>query len=1021
MFPRPPRHFLHAIAPALLLVLFGGACGVVRLPAAPAHVPTEYTLREWHEQDGLPSDEMTGVLQDAQGFLWVASSGGLARFDGAAFEPSLVPSGGYTRGLALVSAGPSGKADTFALPGNLPAPANHPGYYLLRDGAFAFQAEPGLGGKTVQVIFSAADGSRWLGGDDGTVLRRSGTESLLFDAPADLVGKKNTPSFATDKDGQIWILRGNHLGRFHNGPLMDISFPKAEPELRIASSATGGIWMITRTTLWRWNGTAPEEVLRLPDLRGAHFVQTALEDSRGYLWVGTRSQGLCRITGKEILPVPTSSENIISLCEDSEGNLWAATNGGGLNRLRAKAHELIDQSNGLKDNFSHTVAEDAAGSVWLANRDGGMVRITNGEIDRVSTRAGWRQFSAMSVYPAADGKVWMTGGIGIFRTEATAPEKAERIAPLINLRSVRATFVARNGDYWLAVDPDRLARWRDGQLTTFGPGEGFEGREVRAFAEDEQGRLWVGAADGRLFRANGEHFERVPFPGAEKCGSLQVIRFETDGTILIGTTRRGVVAFPAGDISRARSLDSVHGLPGNNISQILHDDYDRMWFASRTGVFWVHGSHLREYIAGRAENVHAVVLGKDDDLPYLSCLGLFQPAAWKAHDGTLWFATRRGVLRTDPALVNSSSSAPPPVALASITCDSRSRPLAPVLEIGSDVRKTQIRLSALNLSAPESVQVRYRLDGFDSDWLVLDHARLVTYPRLPAGTYLLNTMASNGSGTWSSQPGLLTIVVTPPWWQRPWAQLAGVLGLAVLVGVVVRRRSHRRLQLRLEHSESARLIERERTRIARNIHDDLGASLTRISLLTQAAQEVSGAHSPMIEKIYEATRSITRSLDEIVWAINPQQDHTESLVYYLGNFAQSFLGAAGIRCRLESPEVLPDAPLTSQVRHHLFLGCKEALNNLVKHSRASEVTIRISVDQEILSIAIADNGRGISAPNHVSANPLRAAPGFGLDNLQQRMADINGTCVIIASPTGGTTVTFTVPLVVRAEGSSPLS
>ena len=1000
-----------AFLPVLLL-----ACGAARLLAA-ARAPTEYTLREWHEQDGLPSDEMTGVLQDEQGFLWVASTGGLARFDGAAFEPAEVPSGALTRGLALVRGGESGPTGILTLPGNRPAAAREAGYFQLRDGAFRFEPEPGFSGRTPQVIFSAPDGSLWYGCEEGTVLRRSGRETLVFEAPADLaeLGSKKTPAFATDKDGQLWVLRGNRLGRVQGGQLTEITLAKPEPELRIASSPTGGIWLFTRTALLRWNDTAFEEVLRLPDLRGAHFVQTALEDSHGYLWVGTRSQGLCRISGRDILPVPASSENIVALSEDSEGNLWAATNGGGLSRLRAKAHQLIDQTNGLKDNFSYTVAEDAAGSVWLANRDGGMVRITNGVIDHAATRWGWRPFSAMSVYPAADGKVWMTGGLGVFRTEAAAPETAERLTPLNHLRSVRATFVARNGDYWLAIDPDRVARWRDGQLTTFGPAEGFDAREVRAFAEDASGHLWLGAAEGRLFRANGERFERVPFPGAENCGALQVIRFEPDGSILVGSTRRGVTVFPAGDFARPRSLDSAHGLPGNNVSQIIHDDHERTWFASRGGVFWIHDSHLREFAAGRSENVHAVMLGKDDDLPYISCLGLFQPAAWKARDGTLWFATRRGVLRTDPSLVNPSNSAPPPVALASITCDGHSRPLETVLAIGSLVRKTQIRLSALNLSAPESVQVRYRLDGFDPDWLILDRARLVTYPRLPPGSYVLNTMASNGSGTWSSQPALLTIVVIPPWWQTPWAQLAGVLGLAVLVGVVVRRRSHRRLRLRLERSENARIIERERTRIARNIHDDLGASLTRISLLTQAAQQVSEVHSPWLEKIYEATRSITRSMDEIVWAVNPEQDHTESLVYYLGNFAQSFLGAAGIRCRLESPDTLPEIPLSSQVRHHLFLGCKEALNNIVKHARASEVTIHLSAGRDALAIAIADNGRGISAMTRVSANPLRATSGQGLPNLQQRMTEIHGTCTITVGPEGGTIVTFTVPLVASPE------
>lgn len=1004
------RLILRLTAPACFLLGDGPMVGA-DAAGATAHAPGEYALREWHEQDGLPSEELTAVLQDRRGFLWIGTSTGLARFDGATFEPAEVPAGGIPRGLALVPDGTEGDSASLALPGASAAAEREAGSFVLRGGAFHFKPERDLAGRTPQAVFATRDGTVWFGCDDGTVLRRRGAESQVFEPPASLEGKK-PPTFATDAAGQMWILRGNRLARVAGGQLVEIPFPVPEPELRIASSATGGIWVFTRTALLRWNGTALAEVLRLPDLRGAHYVQAVLEDSHGYLWVGTRSQGLCRIIGPDLLHVPTSNENVTALCEDAEGNLWAATDGGGLSRLRAKAHRLMDQNSGLTDNFSYTVAEDTAGAIWLANRDGGMVRIVHGVLDPISTRMGWRQFSAKSVYPSPDGRVWMTGGLGVFRADAARPETVTRVPELNQLRNVRSTFVARNGDYWLATENDRVVRWRAGALTTFGPEEGFDGREVRSFAEDAAGRIWVGAAAGRLYRTNGDRLERQSFPLADSCGALQVIRFEADGTMLLGTTRRGVMIFPAGDLSRPRALDTSRGSASNNISQILDDDHARTWFAARNGIFWVHASQLREFAAGRTESVHAILLGKDDDLPYLSCLGLFQPAAWKARDGTLWFATRHGMLRTDPALVSSGGGTPPPVEITSLALDGRNRPPAPALEVGPEVRRIQLRLSALNLSAPESVQIRYRLDGFDPDWLILDRARLVTYPRLPPGRYVFRTMTSNGSGAWSSQPPLLTLEVIPAWWQTPWAQLGGVAALVGLVGIGVRTWSHRRLRHKLERSESARLVEHERSRIARNIHDDLGASLTRISLLTQAAQQENTAHSPTLDKIYEATRAITRSMDEIVWAVNPQQDNIESLVYYLGNFAPNFLGAAGIRCRLESPSTLPDTPLTSQTRHHLFLCCKETLHNVVKHAHATEVVLRISADRGSLAIAIADNGRGLGAPNGTSPDSLRADPGHGLTNLRQRMAEIRGTCDFAPSPGGGTTVTFTVPLAV---------
>ncbi|MBE2213578.1 MAG: hypothetical protein IAE82_06880 [Opitutaceae bacterium] len=985
----------------LALAVLLGAAAIGRAESA-TKIPREYTLREWHEKAGLPSEELAGVVQDAKGYLWVASSSVLTRFDGRTFAPVPVPDTGVPRTLTAAGA-------------KVPAIGGTGGYFIFHDGTARWIAVEPIAGKPVRTLFAAPDGAIWLGCDDGTVTRQQSNDVRVFE-PMDDPASRKVLAFAHDATGQVWMMRGNRLFTIAGAVAHEVPLVRPEPELRIASSQRGGIWVFTRSHLLRWQDGSLETITPLPELLGAHFVQATLEDSHGSLWIGTRSQGLFRMNDRSLEPVPTSSENIVALCEDVDGNIWVATDGGGLTRLRAKAHQLYDQSSGLKDPFSYTVAGDATGAIWLANRDGGVARVVDGIVDTVSRRANWRQFSAMSVHPAPDGTIWMTSGIGVFRSSATAPESLERVTALNALRGARATFVASNGDYWLAADPDRVARYRDGVLTIFGTAEGFDGREVRAFAEDATGRIWLGAADGALFRSTGERFERLVLPGAERYGTdnygaLQVIRFEPDGTILIGSTRCGVVIVPEGDLVRTHALFSDHGLPSNNVSQILVDDHEHHWFAARNGVFWIHSRDVGDFAHGRIAHVHAVALGRDDGLPELSCLGLYQPAAWKSADGTLWFTTRRGTLRSDPVLVAPGTATPPPVSIISITCDGQARPLEATLEIESTVRRIQIGLSALNLSAPESVQVRFRLDGFDTEWVVQESDRLATYPRLPPGRYVFSTMASDGSGVWSSQPAQLTIVVTPPWWQSTWAQAGYLLALVATVTAVVRAWSHRRLRLRLERAEHARAVEQERARIARNIHDEVGASLTRISLLTQAALDEDAAHSPTLEKIYAATRTITRSMDEIVWAVNPRHDNTESLVYYLGNFAQSFLGAAGIRCRLESPPRLPEATLTSQIRHHVFLACKEALHNIVKHAGATEAVIRITVEDDVLAIRITDDGRGIIDPDTEAAkDPQTGRSGEGLRNMRQRMAEIHGACTLAREPAGGTTVLFTVPL-----------
>jgi signal transduction histidine kinase/ligand-binding sensor domain-containing protein len=981
------------------------------------NAPTEWSLRDWHEAAGLPADETASVMLDEHGYLWVTTSSGLARFDGTTFEKFKMPAGVLTRGTIYAKAGTGGELNGLIALASVAtdsegAPlANGNGFYVGKNGAFDFVTEPKLTGKIVRSVFSEEEGILWLGCEDGTLLCRHGSEATVYTAPVGIAGKK-IPGFATDGDKHTWVVIGNFLARVEGARLAPVSIDREEPELRIASSRTGGPWVFTRTAVLKWTDGKLEEIAKLPELLGAHFIQTALEDRSGHLWIGTRSQGLFRLTGEQVIQVPTSSTEIASLCEDNEGDLWVATDGGGLDRLRPQAHRLFDQASGLKDNYSYTVAEDSDGAIWLANRDGGVARIKEGEVDLISRRAGWRSFSAMSVFPIAGGGMWITSGIGVYRTDAVQAEKVFRVQSLNNFKGVRSTFVARNGDYWLSFDPDRVARLRGAQVTIFGPSEGLDAHEIRAIAEDAAGKIWLGASDGKLFRSADERFEHVPFQGAEKCGALQALRFEADGTLLIGTTRHGIAIVPPAGQGPTRTLGTEQGLPGDNITQILADDFDRTWFASRSGVFWVHRSQIRDFIERKTEHVHAIMLGRDDGVPDLSCLGLFQPAAWKAKDGKLWFATRRGVLRTEPALVSGNDNLPP-VIISWVRCDGRAQPAADELKIPSTVRKTEIGFSALSLSAPERILVRYRLDGFDNDWVLQHTGRVAAYPRLPPGNYLFHVMASNGAGVWSDSGAELKIMVVPRWWQSWWAQLLYLLGLILIVTAIVRGWMLRRLHRRLERLKQGQAVERERTRIARNIHDDLGASLTRISLLTQSAQNQNPALAAKFEEIYATAHAITRSMDEIVWAVNPKCDDVENLVYYVGNFAQTFLGSAGIRCRLELPKELPAIPLTSQVRHNLFLCCKEALNNVAKHARATEVTITITVSQSTLQITVTDNGRGIAAAGKPAASP--AKPGYtsggnGLKNMRARMTEMGGDCTISTQFGAGTVVTFTIAL-----------
>jgi signal transduction histidine kinase len=320
--------------------------------------------------------------------------------------------------------------------------------------------------------------------------------------------------------------------------------------------------------------------------------------------------------------------------------------------------------------------------------------------------------------------------------------------------------------------------------------------------------------------------------------------------------------------------------------------------------------------------------------------------------------------------------------------------------------------TGLSFVVPEKVRFKYRLEGLEAEWQDAGTRRSADYGYLSPGDYTFRVIACNNNGVWNEQGTTLALTVQPHVWQTGWFRLLGAVLAAMVVGGLVWFETRRRMRRKLDRSERQRAIERERARIARDIHDDLGASLTRISLLSQSARSELDRpeHARQeLERIYQTARDTTRAMDEIVWAVNPEHDTLESLAAYLIKYAQEFLRATGLRCRLDLPTELPAWPLTSEVRHNLFLAFKQALHNVVQHADATEVRIAFNLHPSGFTLELEDNGRGFDAAQPVArstADSDRLDRGHGLANLRRRLADIGGECDIRSAPGRGTKVGF---------------
>ncbi|HTA95501.1 MAG TPA: triple tyrosine motif-containing protein, partial [Verrucomicrobiae bacterium] len=407
--------------------------------------------------------------------------------------------------------------------------------------------------------------------------------------------------------------------------------------------------------------------------------------------------------------------------------------------------------------------------------------------------------------------------------------------------------------------------------------------------------------------------------------------------------------------------------------------------------------------------------GHDEGLRSLQAEGGFAPGAVHARDGHIWIPLRSALAEINPSRLPENLD-PPPVLLKRIAMDGQTlgayggvMPVGNILNLQASPsahlpaghHRLEFEFTALNLTTPENMQFRYKLVGVDDDWIDGKNQRSASYPGLAAGHYRFQVTARKNGGAWNPKPAIFEFSIQPFIWETWWFKIFALIIFTASVVAIGRYVSFRRLRRKLQTLEQQSALERERSRIAKDIHDDLGGSLTQAALLLNLASQDCNATEKIGVHLQQATatvRQITESLDEIVWAANPRNDTFADLNDYISLFAVQFLEAAGIRCRIDSPKQFPNRVLSPEIRHGLFLVIKESLNNVVRHARANEVQLQIVVTNELLKINIADDGRGFNSQsngNYCSD---------GLRNMKQRMTEIGGEFFVESKSDSGTKI-----------------
>jgi signal transduction histidine kinase/ligand-binding sensor domain-containing protein len=979
-----------------------------------------YVARDWMAEDGLPDNRVIGLAQTSDGYLWVTTQGALVRFDGVRFQRINID--------RFPDYGP-GTMRVFMLDrqGRIWL-SKDSGYVFCIDGSRVRMLTPGQGLPTHDSQCSMVldeKSNLWITYQSGKVFRCNQNGTLdNFTAANGLPDGDNICWLANGGDGNLWFAKGSHVGVFRSDKFDVLTnFPGA---VRIATARSGGIWICDGQCVLRLGDGLQSSKLGeffrdKPSRRQDLEPSTMFEDREGTVWVGTLSSGLFRCDSNAVTSVKVSNPAILSLTEDWEGNLWVGTRGG-LSRLQRRTVSIIDTSVGFPFQSVQSVCQDATGALWLVGENGLLVRGKGTNWVIQSPAESSAQIHVNCVAAGLDSSVWIGGSGGYLYRWADGQFQNMGLNEALHRRSLRSLLTMSNGDLWIGTDePDVLRRFHRGKLQLFVLPPGY--RLIRAMAKDATGNFWAGAADGLLVHVAGDDLTVMDL--ATNLFSIRCLHAAANGDLWIGSAGHGVARLRNGNLTQ---FNTDQGLPNDYISQILTDDRGSVWFAGNQGIFQVREKDFDDLTEGLSARVWPVVYGRSENLPGLQANFDYYPDSCNSLDHRLFFSMLSGLAEINLDNVKFNYQ-PPKVFVERVVADNEVVNINQTFRLDASAKiffpaeledsrvqdeirlppglqQVQFEFTALSFTVPENVRFRYRLEGLDTSWVDAGTRRVASYTHPPPGHYRFMVIACNNDGIWNKTGSTLSVTIEPYFWETLWFKSVVILvSFAALCGAVVLLLRHRH-RLVVKKLENQRALDSERIRIARDLHDDLGVGLTEIGLLGDLAGANASVSEPSREKLQEITvraRSLATSLDEIVWAINPANDVSQSLTEYFFEYAQKLLNQAGISCRLKVVQPMIAVTLNAEIRHGLFYAFKEALNNVIRHSKATEVQVTVSVLNGDLSICVADNGRGLTPSDSGGSRD-------GLIGMRERLKNLGGRCEIEGNSESGTTVTFIIPI-----------
>jgi len=962
----------------------------------------EYRFDVWTADSGLPQNSVRAIVQTRDGYLWVGTLDGLARFDGVRFTVF-------------------NKANTPALPSN-----------------------------RVLALYEDCEGALWIGLVDGLARYYKGKFSLVVGGEG--LQAQNVHSISGDEKTNLWATVGNLPMQLKDGRFQPAQLPnpwtrvgdkfqvfsrEGITTLNVGKELPSRVFDLVISDQHKnsWLATGDGELVKIRDgnvvkiygqseglpkeIVGSWLGFIACEDRKGNIWIGAAGPWLGRLkdgifTGypsantQSSHPLPEardpSKSGITVLFEDRESNLWIGTHGYGLIRAREQIVSAISIREGLQKANIYPVLEDRAGAVWLGVWNMGLARIQGGVVTNFPLGPSRTEVSALC--QDQTGRLWvgLLGGVAIFKG---AQLSVIDVPARLTNETVNAIYEDHSGVLWFGGESG-LYSYRNGELSFFTHRDGLAAGTITVVIENRPGALWIGSRAGLSRLAKGRFdtwTEREGLPS----NNVAALYEDAEGTLWIGTSDGGLGRFKDGRFTRYTTRE---GMFDDGVFQILEDASGNFWMSSNRGIHRVNKRELKDFTEGHRRSITSVAYGKSDGMLNAECNGGRWPAGAKMRDGKFWFPTQDGVAVINPAVL-STNPKPPPVVIEAFVLDRQPQPLDHPLRVPPGKANIEIQYSGLSFVNSERLSFKYKLAPSDQDWVAAGTRRAAYYSHLIPGHYTFMALAANSDGVWNDTGPSLAFTVLPAWYQTFLFRLLAVACVcAAAAGLVYLRLRAVEWRRGAQETFSRELIqqqEAERKRIAGELHDGLGQALLVIKNTASLASAPSAPVAEIRQDLAAIANLSGKALEDlraISHALRPPELDRLGLSKALEHAVNLVADAADLRfvAQLESLDGL----LAPEAEIHLYRVVQECLNNIVKHAQASFVEVRAWSVDGYLQCTVRDNGEGFDPATRHPGSGTRH--GLGLAGMTERVRLLGGQITIHSQPGSGTLVEANLPL-----------